>query len=416
MPTRDVGKVRDTIVAALWILFAPICVFAPKASVVFLIIFALAIPDHRAAARGLRNILVSWFGAFLAGFVIWALVSSTWSPSPVDALSASLRFTAVMLVGLLVFAATRIPPSGAAKRTAVCMAATPFLIALILGVEIATDGFFRSLLRPNDKLGLVFASRGSATLAILALAVPPLLFAQLRSVWAPVALVAVAFAAIVPLPMTTSLFALSGGLAVGVLVWVLGPVILRIFAAFVIVVAVASPWIFTNAITQARLGDDILVELPTSFQHRLGIWEFAGTRALERPLFGHGFDASREIDRADSGKVRMVTPGFSWEMERMPLHPHSFAFQVWLEMGLVGICLFCGGLLALVRAVGRSSGGRAAMAANAAALTAALTFMFVSFGAWQSWWVATLWLMAVVCGTSMAAASGRAGPSGPRAA
>ena len=412
---RVAGSPRDTIAGFLWLAFAPVCVFAPKASVIFLVLFALVIPDPRAVLRALRDLMLSRFGMLIGGFAVWSIVSSAWSPSPVGAVSASLRFTAILLVGLLVFAAARTTPPGAMKRTVVCMAAAPFLIAAFLGLEILTDGFVRSLLRPSDQFGLVYASRGSATLAILTLASLPLVLLWKRASWGPLALVVVAVMAIVPLPMTTSVVALAGGLAVGAMVWALGPLILRFVAALAIVVSLASPWIFSEVITPAKLGDRF-VDVPISLQHRLGIWEFAGSRALERPLFGHGFDSSREIDREERGMVRMVTKDMSWEMERMPLHPHSFALQVWLELGLVGICLFAGVLLALVGAIANSSGNRITMAATAGALTTGLTFMFMSFGAWQSWWVATLWLMAAVCGASIAVASrpsereGRGGP------
>ena len=68
-------------------------------------------------------------------------------------------------------------------------------------------------------------------------------------------------------------------------------------------------------------------------------------------------------------------------------------------MGAIGILLFCCTILATARAISRKSLSRVAAGGLTGAMIAAMTIMSVSFGAWQSWWLATLWI--VVAASSM---------------
>jgi O-antigen ligase len=72
----------------------------------------------------------------------------------------------------------------------------------------------------------------------------------------------------------------------------------------------------------------------------------------------------------------------------MPLHPHDAILQWWLELGLVGAVL--GAVLAtfLWRQAARSG------AVPLALVAAAMPPLLLSFGIWQSWWLATLFLVA----------------------
>lgn len=147
--------------------------------------------------------------------------------------------------------------------------------------------------------------------------------------------------------------------------------------------------------------------LPTSAHHRLSIWQFVGERIAEHPWRGWGVDAARTIPGGDEvldiprigpdGTVIAVLQG-----ERLPLHPHSATLQIWLELGLPGALLFGGLILwlagAIRRAVAFDDVGRAAAMAM---LVAGLVISDVSYGIWQSWWLASLWLsagLAVVIG------------------
>jgi len=146
--------------------------------------------------------------------------------------------------------------------------------------------------------------------------------------------------------------------------------------------------------------------IPNSTLHRTMIWHFAATKAMERPLLGWGLDASRIVPGGGDTEPVWERPGASLpprlvDEQRIPLHPHDFALQVWLELGAVGAVLVAALLAALVVAgAGMRRGARRAGAMTA--IVAAVVVATVSYGAWQAWWVASLWLTAALAGGLLA--------------
>ena len=65
----------------------------------------------------------------------------------------------------------------------------------------------------------------------------------------------------------------------------------------------------------------IVPHVGASSQARFGIWSFAVQKASEKPVWGWGFEASRNFD------------------PMIPDHPHSPAIQAWLELGIPGLLL-----------------------------------------------------------------------------
>jgi O-antigen ligase len=130
--------------------------------------------------------------------------------------------------------------------------------------------------------------------------------------------------------------------------------------------------------------------------HRLAIWSFTAERIEERPWLGWGMDAARAVP---GGKrpVTAVMPEVKLPLtaEILPLHPHDAALQWRLELGLPGavLCLVIfGSVLWRVGASARMPAAPRALAIGYAA--GVLTVAMLSFGAWQAWWLSTVWLTA----------------------
>jgi len=121
--------------------------------------------------------------------------------------------------------------------------------------------------------------------------------------------------------------------------------------------------------------------LPESAYHRLLIWKFSQDRIAERPVLGWGFNGSRSIP---GGKLEVDK-----NMTGLPLHPHNAALQWRLELGLPGAVLGGLAILFLFRTAGRYS-DRTERAMVVATIIAAMTIACLSYGIWQSWWVAAL--------------------------
>ena len=127
-----------------------------------------------------------------------------------------------------------------------------------------------------------------------------------------------------------------------------------------------------------------------SFLHRLDIWKFTLQKIEERPFQGWGFNASRSIPGGNERYQLKIRSGrIIGQGDRLPLHPHNGALQVWLELGLPGALGFAALFaLATLRTVRQTD--QAGAAAALAAIATAAPIWFLSFGIWQTWWLSVL--------------------------
>lgn len=138
--------------------------------------------------------------------------------------------------------------------------------------------------------------------------------------------------------------------------------------------------------------------LPQALHEAIGYWTL-GVRGeiwtryawlvAERPVFGHGLEASHVTATLMAGALS------GRDLEFLDYgHPHNFALQVWFELGLVGVALAAALLALAMRAVGRTPAPLRAAALGTAAAVWAVAF--VSHGAWQAWWWCLVGLVALI--------------------
>ncbi|HEU0070787.1 MAG TPA: O-antigen ligase family protein [Alphaproteobacteria bacterium] len=133
-----------------------------------------------------------------------------------------------------------------------------------------------------------------------------------------------------------------------------------------------------------------------SISHRLAIWSFAAERIFDKPLIGWGMNSARAIPGGKDTVVLSYENGaVSSVGEQLPLHTHNAALQWWLELGALGAILMAGMWLLCFSRMARC-GTRGARAAGIGAAIGAFTVANLSYGAWQSWWLATLTLVAAL--------------------
>ena len=168
-------------------------------------------------------------------------------------------------------------------------------------------------------------------------------------------------------------------------------------ASAVLALAVlAAPWAVRQLPPPQRLWD-AQPWIPNSAHHRLTIWRFTADRTAERPVLGWGMDASRIMPGGDDAiKVGRIVDGRKWEMfeQMLPLHPHNAFLQWWLELGLAGAAAMTALAGALIAATARLPVPRRGLVM--AGLTSALVCAASAFGAWQSWWLLSLGLAALL--------------------
>ncbi len=326
--------------------------------------------------------------------LVWPLASSLWSLTP--ARSASTTVAVMALCALSGLAFLRVPklqpPSDAVLwRYGYCLAGVSVLVLLEL---LPGGGVIRLVV---EALGMDYArysekniNRGLCAIAVLVW--PAVLglhgLGKARHAWGLLALVAL------PLLLMQSLSA-QLGIAVGLLVcalvilsprfmpWVLALGCMALVGLFPLLFA----W-YDGALRQTG----IYVYLPETAQLRLAIWRFVLERIAENPWLGWGMDTSRAMP---GGKEIVIL--FGKPMEILPLHPHNTSLQLMLELGGVGLVLTVLALgVVLYQWIRRTEEVQIRRATAGALIIGYVAAGYASFGVWQSWWLATLWVGALL--------------------
>ena len=125
--------------------------------------------------------------------------------------------------------------------------------------------------------------------------------------------------------------------------------------------------------------------------HRLMIWSYVKEKILEKPLMGHGFFSSRNI----ANEMRDTESGTKYQL--IPLHPHNSILQIWLELGLLGIIIFFSFIkLILDKIYYYFQINRSVATITFMTFFQVLTIGQISFGFWQSWWLAIILMVFIL--------------------
>lgn len=171
----------------------------------------------------------------------------------------------------------------------------------------------------------------------------------------------------------------------------------RAFLCFFIVFTFAFP-VMSQLDLDHPVLEDLYKDSKPSFVHRLHIYQYSTALALQKPLTGHGFDMARHIGEKAPSISRERFPYLDEAQIRvmgslLPLHPHSIAAQLWLELGLIGVVLWSAIFyLGAMRIYQMVRDNRMISLGYFMALTTVFCIMNLSFGAWQNWWVAGVFI------------------------
>ena len=210
--------------------------------------------------------------------------------------------------------------------------------------------------------------------------------------WRAAALLA-GLAGIFCMPAQAAKIGVVAGFAAYGLVWLAGPRGARGLAVAAALLLLLTPPLLGAALSR---GPDISALQPSA-SHRVLIWDFTLARIAERPWLGWGMESARAIPggrdlipAADLARFGLSGQS-AWfagvRAQRLPLHTHNAALQIWLELGAVGAVLAA--VLVLVL------GWRATSPGAAGAFAAAVTVGSLSYGIWQGWWLCLLAMLAL---------------------
>lgn len=343
----------------------------------------------------------------LAGFLFWGTVSEIWALDSTQALIRAGKLTAISVAGLLVIGSIQQITEVQRRRLAITLTISWFLAVGLLTLEALIHGgiFKQAIVGTFDDHANALASlkSGGAVLLIISWIVFAHLIGTRLRVLALVALVLPGFF-LLGIGSNAGVLAWCVGLLAGAFGWLIPRKVSVVLCVIVPIIVLATPL----AISSLPRESSLTTYFPPSAMHRFAIWRFTTDRLYERPLLGWGLDSARSLpggkeivpwrswlDRysSDKSKIRTMVERISKSPpEYLPLHPHNALLQVWLELGLVGVTLLMVVALVVLFLMRRVVRLGVEGAAFTGCIATTGTMAFLSFGAWQSWWISTFWL------------------------
>ena len=369
----------------LVLVLVPFVVWSKDVAVAVLVLATAAALVGLGADRGaLWRDALSIPGSLVAGLLAWTGITHLWTPDP--SLANWLKpMTAITLAAVCVSAIAKQQTRTLQQWETPVLLAGGALCGLLL-VERLTGAGLIGLVRHNETLPQRLNVMNGGLVLVACAAFPVLILLNRRTsswLWPGIAFALVVVLATLFRMDAVPLALLAGGIAF-VVTHTLGPRAVALIGSGLAAIALAwaplAAWAFASG-----LHDWIAETVHPNWGYRITIWAKVADMLTANPLLGFGFDASPIVGAtADLPAAAEGRTSFH--------HPHNGMLQVWLEMGVIGpgIVLVAGSLL-MRRAVDHAP-DRLSLAAAAATLTAASTIWLLSFGIWQSWWIATLGL------------------------
>ena len=402
MTSISISRLPGWAFAVLAAVILPLALFAPRTPTALVI--AATIISLAAFWRHGRRITV--FDTGIAGLLIvlvgWVALSTLWSVDTYFAVRGTLKLAGNLLVGGCLFSiALRL---AADERTLIerALAGGFWLTVAVLTIEVLFDAPISRLIQyglgPPEELyyeklsdyGIFWLKPATSLVALFAW--PVVLSLCKKRGWLVALLAWAAVVAVVYAQRNqTAFLGLTVGFLIGGAVFVLRRRAGLIAAAVIAAGVLISPLLPATVLQPKSLSPHTDV-VSHAMLHRLYIWEFTAENIAQHPLRGWGMNAARVLP----GGKRLISDDYRQRGlgQVMPLHPHNLALQMWLELGLPG-ALALSALVALtLMRLTRPDLDRTLSALACGQLATGFVISSFSFGAWQSWWLMSLWLAA----------------------
>ena len=278
------------------------------------------------------------------------------------------------------------------KKNRICFLLTlGFIIAIIAAnVEIVTDGFVTKFFRSFEKKEHIFhltdLNRGSSYLSLIFW--PVFAYFLLSKRWLCAALIfTITFLTIFRLESQSSSLAIFLGSLSLLFVFNTGRVGITLIMILTCV-CVFSVAFIANIMDPAEVYKIIPKISNSASEIRLYIWDFSASVAAKKPFLGWGFNASRAIAVDES---QYVLNG----RHPLPLHPHNNILQIWLELGIVGLCLYTAFILSIMNNLRKNFQVKENKLVICTAFGLLITCFSIGqtgYGIWQFWWLSSIML------------------------
>ncbi len=183
------------------------------------------------------------------------------------------------------------------------------------------------------------------------------------------------------------------------LIWALPRTGLKRLIQALAIYILFAPALFAGV---TRAAASATMRLPESFQARLFGWQETINKIFERPLTGHGLEASGTWKTTYAARpdwleqlTALASASNSDAMHKawqnypiVPGHPHNMALELWAEAGFVGVvCVVVALMFAARRMPAADGSSRVAVFAGAGMICAALPLFSFAYSAWnEAYW------------------------------
>jgi O-antigen ligase len=323
------------------------------------------------------NIIISWFI-----FCIWATISYFWSISSEDTLESVLKMWAIYVIaftaisGLLSIQSKRLDSANSKYIFFLLMAINILLIIEHLsGYQIAL--FLRKTFQYQTSN---FGQPMDKATALYTMTLPffLLLLSERKSLFNSLLLLSAVMYLLHPMLAATVAFIAA---TITVLLYrTFGRNIITILFASSILLYLFMPQIM-SILLQMDLLQTNLQSLPVSWFDRVDMWQNSVQLISQKPILGWGLNSSDIIENYTN----------NIESNLIRLHPHNIPLQLQLETGFIGGLLFSTVLLMIyIKIINIKD--RDFVSALLACYSSFLIFSLVSFNAWHTWWLCTIFI------------------------
>lgn len=352
------------VLAAAFVLWVPVALFGAQGYTALVGLTAIAAAFYAPLKR--TNLMV----LSVLALAVWSAASSVWSPETgaimagtlsdgnwtVDA--AGIRMVLTVIAGALTLAAAaRIPFDAGRKALLVvgAMLSIHGLLTLAMGLmpELTLDAYAPLSNRVTEAPQNILRSANAFVLGLPILLGLAAAFTGKSRVPVCVGLLAVAFVAFLLIGSDVALLGvIAMAIAIGV-VMIFVHLGYRILVVAVSVLILISPIVLGVGAAAVAKTD---APLPCSVQSRVWAWQLTAEKIMERPVTGHGIEASKEWRDTFGDRPELLrevdqkcrTGDADWEVYRiLPGHPHNMGLQLWAETGLIGVSLAIFALLTI---------------------------------------------------------------------
>jgi exopolysaccharide production protein ExoQ len=395
-------RILFTIIACLLV---PITLLARHGATGILIgMFTIAVCFKHQNKTGFK---LTWTPSGVAFFLlaVWACCSCLWSPDIQVSLSSSLRLAFISLAG---FVALQFVQN--LRQTHSNLIQEGVLISLItslglIGLSLLNHQFFQG--RFLEAVFNESALNHATSLLAMLIWTGAYIILEKKQYLLTAIFIGTCFFAIIYLDNHTATIAtllslgVWGGSFFSPLRWT------RILKVLILLLMALAPLlpktIFAPEVVHLSFNE---WQVKPTLTHRFYIWSLISHRIDEHPFRGGGINSTRiqynQIANEQENQLNKLNftnfipqASFEKEIAGSALHPHNATLQMWVELGIPGIALailIVWFIFREIENIKRPLSQRMALAT----FVTALTISHSSYGLWQTWWMASLWIITIL--------------------